>query len=57
MDIKILHMIDGAKEAKGLAVIIDVFRAFSFESYLMNNNAVTIIPVITKTLDNCEPMF
>jgi len=41
MDIKILHMIDGAKEAKGLAAIIDVFRAFSFECYVMSNNATT----------------
>jgi len=45
MDIKILHMIAGAKEAKGLAVIIDVFRAFSLECYFMNNNAATVIPV------------
>jgi len=50
MDIKILHMVDGAKQAKGLAVIIDVFRAFSLECYLMNNNAKKIIPVGDKDL-------
>ena len=50
MDTKILHMIEGAKEARGLAVIIDVFRAFSFECYLMNNNAITVMPVGSKEI-------
>ena len=45
MNIKILHMIEGAKEATGIAVIIDVFRAFTVEAYLMNNGANRIIPV------------
>ena len=45
MNIKILHMIEGAKEATGIAVIIDVFRAFTVEAYLMNNGAKKIIPV------------
>lgn len=45
MDIKILHMVDGAKEATGVAVIIDVFRAFTVEAYLMSNGADKIIPV------------
>lgn len=45
MDIKILHMVEGAKEARGVAVIIDVFRAFTVEAYLMNNGAGKIIPV------------
>ncbi|HCA54695.1 MAG TPA: 2-phosphosulfolactate phosphatase, partial [Ruminococcaceae bacterium] len=31
MDIKILHLLEGADQAKGLAVVIDVFRAFSLE--------------------------
>ena len=34
MKIKIIH---DPKEAKGIAVIIDVFRAFTVEPYLMNN--------------------
>ena len=45
MNIKILHMVEGAKEATGVAVIIDVFRAFTVEAYLMNNGADRIIPV------------
>ena len=45
MNIKILHMIEGAKQATGIAVIIDVFRAFTVEAYLMNNGASKIIPV------------
>ncbi len=28
-NVNILHLIEGAKQAKGLTVIIDVFRAFS----------------------------
>ena len=34
MQINILHLLEGAKKAKGLTVIIDVFRAFSLECYL-----------------------
>lgn len=45
MDIQILHMVEGAKAARGIAVIIDVFRAFTVETYLMRNNAKKIIPV------------
>ncbi len=45
MNIRILHMVEGAKKAKGLTVIIDVFRAFTVEAYLMNNEAQKIIPV------------
>lgn len=45
MEIQILHLIEGAKQAKGLTVIIDVFRAFTVETYLMKNNAAKIIPV------------
>lgn len=45
MNVKILHMVEGAKEATGVAVIIDVFRAMTVEAYLMNNGAEKIIPV------------
>ena len=45
MQIEILHLIDGAKQAKGLTVIIDVFRAFTVEAYLMRNHAAKLIPV------------
>lgn len=45
MNIKILHLVEGAKEAKGITVIIDVFRAFSVEAYIMNNGVGKLIPV------------
>ncbi len=45
MNIRILHMLDGAYAAKGLTVIIDVFRAFSLECYLFARGASSIIPV------------
>ena len=45
MNIRILHMIEGAKAARGIAVIIDVFRAFTVETYLMRGGAAKIIPV------------
>ena len=45
MRIEILHLIEGAKQARGLAVIIDVFRAFSTACYVVRNGAREIIPV------------
>ncbi len=45
MDIRILHLIEGARQAEGLAVIIDVFRAFSMECYLFAHGAKEIRPV------------
>lgn len=45
MKIKILQLIEGAKNATGLTVIIDVFRAFSVACYLVNNGVKKIIPV------------
>ena len=45
MKIEILHLVEGAKKAKGLAVVIDVFRAFSLACYIMDKGAETIIPV------------
>ena len=42
MNIKIVN---NAKDATGLAVIIDVFRAFTLEPYLIHNGAKKIIPV------------
>ena len=45
MDVKILHMIEGAKEATGTTVVIDVFRAFSVEAYCLYMGAEKIIPV------------
>jgi len=45
MKIKIFQLITGAKQAKGLTVIIDVFRAFSVACYVFGNGAKKIIPV------------
>ena len=45
MNIEILQLIEGAKQAQGLAVIIDVFRAFSTACYVVRNGAAEIIPV------------
>jgi 2-phosphosulfolactate phosphatase len=45
MEIQVLEFIEGAKKAEGLAVIIDVFRAFSVDCYVARNGAEKIIPV------------
>ncbi len=45
MQIDILDLIEGAKQARGLTVIIDVFRAFSTACYAVRNGAREIVPV------------
>ena len=45
MTIQILDLIEGARKARGLTVIIDVFRAFSVAAYAFDRNAEKIIPV------------
>ena len=45
MEVKILQLLEGAKEATGLTVIIDVFRAFSTTCYAFNAGAEKIIPL------------
>ena len=45
MEIEILQQIDGARKAKGVTVIIDVFRAFTVEAYLASAKVSKIIPV------------
>jgi 2-phosphosulfolactate phosphatase len=45
MEIRILERLDGAKQAVGLAVIIDVFRAFSTACYVMAQGARRIVPI------------
>jgi len=45
MDIEILQLLEGARKARGLTVIIDVFRAFSTACYVFFNGAEKIIPV------------
>jgi 2-phosphosulfolactate phosphatase len=45
MEIQILQLTEGAKMAKGLTVVIDVFRAFSTACYVFAAGAEKIIPV------------
>ena len=47
MKVKIVH---DAKQATGLAIIIDVFRAFTVEPYLIYNGVEKIIPVGDKQI-------
>lgn len=58
-NVNILHLIEGAKQAKGLTVIIDVFRAFSLECYLYDMDVEQIRPVGTIkeafSLRSCIP--
>lgn len=61
MNIQILELIEGAKKAKGLTVIIDVFRAFSLECYLFARGAERIYPVgdmeIAKEYKQAHPEY
>ena len=45
MNIRILELIEGAKQARGLTVIIDVFRAMTVEAYVIANGAADLIPM------------
>jgi 2-phosphosulfolactate phosphatase len=45
MKIEIIHSFQNANQAKGLAIIIDVFRAFSTACFVINNGAKMIISV------------
>ena len=47
MKVRIIH---DAKQATGLAIIIDVFRAFTVEPYLIYNGVEKIIPVGDKEI-------
>ena len=57
MNIQVLHLLEGAKAARGLTVIIDVFRAFSLECYLYAFGAREVRPVgaIEEALSFREP--
>lgn len=43
MQVQILHLVEGARKAEGLTVIIDVFRAFSTACYVFGNGASEIL--------------
>ena len=45
MKIRILDFVEGARNATGIVVIIDVFRAFSVACYAFDRGAARIIPV------------
>lgn len=45
MQIEILQLLEGAKKAQGLTVIIDVFRAFSTACYAFGKGVQRIYPV------------
>lgn len=45
MKVQILKLLDGARQAEGETVIIDVFRAFSLECYMYARGAARTIPV------------
>jgi len=45
MEITISHLTEGAQNARGIAVVIDVFRAFSTACYVFNGGAEKIVPV------------
>lgn len=44
MDIQILQLLEGARVAQGLTVVIDVFRAFSVACYAFGQGATRIFP-------------
>lgn len=46
MNIEIIRSLQDAHKATGLAVVIDVFRAFTTEAYILANGAERILPVL-----------
>lgn len=45
MKVEILQLIEGVKRARGLTVVIDVFRAFTLEAYMFAGGVQRIYPV------------
>lgn len=45
VDIRILQLIEGAKAARGVTVVIDVFRAFTLEAYMLAAGVECIYPI------------
>ncbi len=45
IETQIFHLLEGAQQARGTTVIIDVFRAFSLECYLYAMGATLVRPV------------
>lgn len=45
MQIDVLDHVAGARQARGIAVVIDVFRAFSVAAYAFDAGAARVVPV------------
>jgi len=45
LQVRVVDHVAGAQSAEGIAVVIDVFRAFSVAAYAFSRGAATIIPV------------
>lgn len=54
MEISIIRSVEDAREARGLAVIVDVFRAFTTEAFFFAQGAGLVIP--TLTLDEAHEL-
>ena len=46
-EIRVLHLLEGARQAEGLAIIIDVFRAFTLAPCAFARGVTSILPVAT----------
>ena len=45
MEIEVVDFVAGARAARGIAVVIDVFRAFSLAAYAFGRGAASVVPV------------
>ena len=45
MNVQILELLEGARQARGTTVVIDVFRAFSLEAWLYARGAKQLYAV------------
>lgn len=45
MQVRVVDRVAGARSAQGIAVVIDVFRAFSVAAYAFSRGAATVIPI------------
>ena len=59
MRVEILEFVEGARKAKGVVVIIDVFRAFTVACYAFDAGAVRIIATseVSNALQLKFPLF
>src|ERR1035437_7048218 len=48
MNVNILYGVEGAKIAKGITVVVDIYRAASTATYVLGQKAKHVIPVATK---------